>query len=276
MLLSIQAARTSLSRLPLILGGNNTVALAVFLFVLFPGAVHVQANFTAVAFFAVTGFFVGSYLKYRSFLGSTCGLWAYLYLIFVMELMLSCAGSALVFASTSRVGWVWVAVGTNTLILLITLLAGMWREAKRLDFFSRQPDLWKKKLAKYLDFSRCQVSPLLSSDFPLMTKGQVVRSPIWIAAVGSANIPLFFEIFAEGRISAVLWVAPLLSGFFSYLNLIAVGPGLFRIVLLRRLEKCQGRRFVNTDLVQIQELRRGFWMARWFMKDFAGHRDGKR
>lgn len=275
MLLSIHAARASLSRLPLVLGGNNMVALAVFLFVLFPGAAHVHEIFTAVLFFAAFGFFVGSYLKYRSSFNSTCGLWGYLYLIFVMELMLSGAGIALIFESMGRASLVWLAVGANSLILLITLLGGMWREAQSLDFFGVPSDRWKKKLAKYLDYSRCQVSPLLSTDFPLMTKGQVVRSPLWLAAVGGANLPILFEVFAEGRVSSVFWVAPLMAGLLAYLNLISLGPGLCRILLLRRLEDSLGRRFINAHLVQIQELRRGFLMARWMMKDFPVRREEK-
>lgn len=276
MLLSIHAARTSLAQLPIVLGGNNMLALAIFLFVLFPGAAHVREIFIAVAFFSVIGFFVGAYLKYRSSFDSTCGLWGYFYLIFVLELMLSCGGFALVFSSAGRANLIWLAVCANSLIVLLTVLGGVWREAIRLDFLVGPSDHWKKNISKYIDCSRHQVDPLLSTDFPLMGKGRVVRSPIWIAAVGSANIPFLFEVFAGGRVSAVFWVAPLMSGLFSYLNLSSLGPGLLRIVLLRRLEKCLGRRFINADLVQIQELRRDFLMARWLMKDFSGLRGGQR
>ncbi|WP_027474678.1 hypothetical protein [Curvibacter gracilis] len=276
MLLSIHAARTGLAQLPMVLGGNNMLALAIFLFVLFPGAAHVREIFIAVASFSAIGFFVGAYLKYRSSFDSTCGLWGYLYLIVVLELMLSGGGFALVFSSAGRLNIVWFAVCANALILLLTVLAGMWREAISLDFFSGPSGRWKKNISRYIDCSRHQVDPLLITDFPLMGRGRVVRSPVWIAAVGSTNIPFLFEVFAGGRVSAVFWVVPLLAGLFSYLNISSLGPGLLRIILLRRLEKCLGRRFINADLVHIQELRRGFLMARWLMKDFSGLQGGQR
>lgn len=269
MLLSIQAARANLSKLSIVLSGNNAMALAVFLFPLFPGTAHTKQILIAMAVSAGIGFVAGSYLTFRSSFDSTYGLWTFFYLIIVMEFLFSGGGFALALATSGRANLGWLAVYTNSFILLLTVLGGMYREAKSLEFQGNKPDHLKKKLAKYIDNSLHQVSPLLTTDFPLMAKGQVVKSPMWIAAVGAANIPLLFEMYAGGRANAIFLVAPLMTGLLAYLNLTSLGPGLVRILLLRKIEKSIGRKFVNADLEQIQDLRRGFFMARWLMKDFA-------
>lgn len=269
MLLSIETARSVLLKLSIAVGGNNAMTLAIFLVPLFPGTVHAYGILTAMAVAAGIGLVAGIYLTFRSTFDSTYGLWALFYFLITMEFLFSGGASTLALAIADRAHLGWLAVCTNGFVLLLTLLGGMYREAKRLEFWGNAPDHWKKKLAKYIDYSHHQVSPLLTSDFPQMAKGQVVKSPFWIAAVGSANIPLLFEIFGGGRANAIFLVAPVMTGVMAYLNLTSLGPGLVRLLLLRKLEKTAGRRFINADLEQIQELRRSFFLARWLMKDFV-------
>jgi hypothetical protein len=268
MLLFIETARSVLSKLPLAVSGNNAMVLAIFSFSLFPGTVHAYGILTAMAVAAGIGLVAGIYLTFRSTFDSTYGLWALCYFLIAMEFLFSGGCSALALATAGRAHLGWIAVCTNSFVLLFTLFGGMYRETKQLELWGNNPDRWKKKLAKYIDYPHHQVSPLLTADFPLMAKGQAVKSPFWIAAVGSANIPLLFEMYAGGRANAVFLAAPVLTGLFAYINLSSFGPGFVRLLLLRKLEKVAGRRFINADLEQIQQLRRGFFMARWLMKDF--------
>jgi len=89
-----------------------------------------------------------------------------------------------------------------------------------------------------------------------------------ISCVGVANIPLAFEIYGGGRAHAIYFVAPFYVGLWVYINMKTVGPGLMRLLLVRRLEKEKGIRLANADLEEIQALRRGFFMARFFMRDY--------
>lgn len=269
MLLSIEIARSVLPKLPLVVSGNNAMVLAIFLFPLFPGAAYTHYILTTMAVAAGIGLVAGTHLTFRSSFDSIHGLWYLFYVLLTMEFLFSGGCSALALATVGQANLGWLAVCTNGFVLLLTLLGGMYREAKRLELWGNAPYHWKKKLVKYIDYSHHQVSPLLTSDFPLMAKGQVVKSPFWIAAVGSANIPLLFEIYGGGRANAIFFAAPAMTGVMAYLNLTSLGPGLVRLLLLRKLEKTAGRRFINADLEQIQELRRSFFLARWLMKDFA-------
>jgi hypothetical protein len=87
------------------------------------------------------------------------------------------------------------------------------------------------------------------------------------AAIG-VNIPLLFQIYGGGRNNAIFLAVPLMTVTFTYINLKIFGPGLTRIFLLRKIEKEQGYRFQNADYEKIQELRRGFFLSRWLMKDY--------
>jgi hypothetical protein len=270
MLLTIESARSALAKMWWASGVFNAMALAVFLFPLFRGIASTQEILSMMAVGAGIGLVAGIHLTFRSTFDSTYALWTILYGIIVMEFLFSGGGSALALAIAGRAHLGWMAVYTNSFVLLFTLLGGMVREAKALDLWGgNKPNLWKEELAKYLDYSNHLVSPLLTTDSPLTARSKVITSPMWIVSVGSANIPLLFELYAGGRINAVFLAAPVLTGVLAYLNLKTLGPGLVRLLLLRKLEKSIGRKFINADLEQIQQLRRGFFLARWLMKNFT-------
>ena len=152
--------------------------------------------------------------------------------------------------------------------MALTLLGGMFQESKAIGWWrANTPDQWKKKINEYIDYSTFQINPSFTSN--ATENSTEIRSPIWIVAIGSANIPLFFEYFAGRKNDAIFLAVLLLTGVFAYVNLKYWGPSFARLLLLRKIEKSIGRRFINADLEQIQELRRGFFLARWLMKDFA-------
>jgi hypothetical protein len=269
MLLPIENAQLSLARYWWSIAGLNLMAMGAFLLPLFQNLLPISIIFSAIGMSAFIGLVIGIYFTFRSRFGSTCGLWGAIYGFVIMELLFSGGCAAMALRIAGRPDLRWLAFYVNALCMLLTLLGSMYLEARHLGIWTNNVEQWKKRLAKYLDYSLHQVSPRLTNDFPNVKKGQVVKSPFWIIAVGSANIPLLFEIYGGGRVNAIFFAAPVITGVLAYLNLKTIGPAITRLILLRKIEKSLGRRFINADLEQIQQLRRGFFMARWLMKDFV-------
>jgi hypothetical protein len=268
MLLSIDKARKSLPNFWLGMGGFNTMALVLFLVPLFKNEIPTYHILGAMGITACSGCIIGLYYTFRAQCGSAAAFFILFHLLLTLEFMFAGGTAAFAALIAGRPDLRWLAFFTNTFCMTLTLLYGMYNEAKVIGWWrTSAADRWQKKIEKYIDYSTQQISPSLTT--PNIEKGRATKSPIWIVAVGSANIPLIFEMYAGGRANAIFLVVPVMTGVLGYLNLTSLGPSLVRLLLLRKLEKATGYRFINADLEQIQELRRGFFMARWLMKDFV-------
>ncbi|MEQ1935778.1 MAG: hypothetical protein ABL962_18125 [Fimbriimonadaceae bacterium] len=267
MLLSVEHARLTLSKLWLALSLNNAAMLGVFLFPMFMGQIATDILLGIMVIGAILGIWMGMYLMYRSTFDSSYGLHVFIYVAVILEFMFCVGAAVLVAQIAGRSDLRWLALVTTVVCLLVPLLAGMYLEAKNLGWHIGEDTLvWKSHIEKYIDRSTHEVrTSLTTADFAHSGMGSIVI----IAGVVSANIPLLFELFGGGRANAVYFAAPLLLGTFAYVNFTNFGPGFVRLLLLRKLEKAVGRRFVNADLVQIQDLRRSFFLSRWLMKDYA-------
>ena len=162
----------------------------------------------------------------------------------------------------------WYAFTTNFFCMIISLMAGMYAEARILGYRdSDSSSPWQKNIERYVDYSKYQILAVL----PLSSAEEEKRLQsirFSVIAVGTANIPLLFQIYLGGSGNAIFLVVPVLTGTFAYINIKNFGPGLLRLLLLKKIEKIHGRRFNNADLEQIQELRRTFFLSRWLMKDY--------
>jgi len=144
-----------------------------------------------------------------------------------------------------------------------TLLVSILLEAMRLKLLIGE-SRWREEIEKYLDYSKRLVSPTLTTRAAMPTS---INTICMTAAIG-VNIPLMFQLLSGSRDNAIFLAAPLGMVTFAYINLKTFGPGITRIFLLRKIEKEQGYRFQNADYEKIQELRRGFFLAKWLMKDY--------
>ena len=214
------------------------------------------------------GFVAGMYLTFRSECGIASGLFRLLYGLFVMEIMFGGGGAALAMHIASRLDLSWWAFYTNCIIAMLSLFVGMYREADTLELWVKDV-AWRSKLKKYIDYSSQQLDPTVTATSLSPRRNSHAQFPFWPIAIVSINLPLLFEAYVGGRNNAVFLAVPVLTSVFAYINLKHCGPGLVRLLLLRKLEKEAGFRFVNADYEQIQELRRTFFLARWFMKDYV-------
>jgi hypothetical protein len=270
MLLSIQSARFGLSKYCLLLSVMSAAAFILFLFSLYKGVIPISDLLYAAIAVAGISFLLGIYLTYQGTFNSSYGLGVFLYWFVVMEILTTGGPVALAASIAGRPDLKWFAFYSFALSMVITLIGGMYNEAKALKLSrTDQLDEWKEKLKKHIDFSNRLVRPSLTVDPLSLTEGQGASSSMWIGAALSVNIPLLFEIYGDGRYNAIFFVIPLMMGTFAYLHITLIGPGLMRLLLLRKLEKSVGYRFINADLEQIQELRRTFFLSRWLMKDYV-------
>ncbi len=270
MLLTLDAARHVLSKLGLTIAGTTALGLAMLLFPLFDSKVFTTLVLLIITIGAIGGFFIGTYAKFRSKFNSTYGLYGFLYAFLVLQVMFTGGSAALLVQILGRSDLRWLAFGSSFFCLVLTLFGGMHREAKALYLFDKtKPEYWKDALKQHFEFERQIVKPSLTSQMRDIKDGGTQTSYIWIAAGASVNIPLLFEIYGGGKNNAIYLVLIILLGTFTYINIKNLGPGLLRLIVLRRLEKSLGYRLINADLEQIQALRRSFFLSRWLMKDYV-------
>ncbi len=246
----------------------NLMVLAIFLFALFKEALSTNIILLLIAACACIGAIVGAYYTFRSNCGVTASLYYLLYVLVAMEYIFCSGSAATAVQIVGRPDLNWLAVFASSLSMTITLFGGVYLEAKKFKLFNASPDLLgREELEKYIDYPSRRIKP--ESITSIQPGSSTWKSPILIVAVGAASIPLFFELFGGGRFNAIFLAMPLLTCTFAYMNMKSLGPSLLRLVLLSKLEKSVGYRFINSDLEQIQELRRTFFLSRWLMKDYA-------
>jgi hypothetical protein len=275
MLFSIENARQSLPRFWLTLAFGSMLMATLFLFPLFGvdfgGNLPTPIILVSVVITGSVGLVVGIYITFRSDLGTDFAFFRAVFLFFLMEIAAAGGCAALAIKIAGRPDLIWHAFSTNGLIIIASMLVSMYHEAKAMQWWgSENQDHWKSILEKYIDSVKNQVSPLLTASLlSAESQDKNKRYSIWIAISGAVNIPLLFEIFGGGRNEAMLIAAPIFTGVFVYVNFKHCGASLVRLLLLRKLEKENGRKFINADFEKIQELRRSFFLSRWLMKDYA-------
>jgi len=267
MLMSIIGAHRILSKSSFVFSFLNVLAVGIFYLIMFcVDKEHIQVNITLtiMSIAAITGLFIGLYITFRTKFALRYALLMQLYFIFMIEILTFGSGAALAVILAGRPDLRWLAFGTNAVCLTLSLLSCIYWEAKAVRFWGGTGS-WREEIDKYIDYSYHLINPLLTDSYkPKVT----FKHPIIIAMVGTANIPLLFEIYGGSKANAIFFVAPLGMAVFPFVNFKIVGPALTRLLLLRKIEKEVGYRFQNADYEQIQEMRRGFFLAKWLMKDY--------
>ena len=258
-----------LPNIGILLAGNMIFSSGIFLFPLFEGSVSNKYLFIVMGILFFWGLGVGLFLKYRSVFEINTALILFICIFFALELMFSGGAAAAAVSIAGQPELRWYAFTTNVFCMIISLTAGMYAEARILGYRdSDSSSPWQKNIERHVDFSKYQILVVLSQSSAEAEKRlQSVRFSV--IAVGAANIPLLFQIYLGGSDNAIFLVVPVLTGTLAYINFKNFGPGLLRLLLLKKIEKIHGRRFNNADLEQIQELRRTFFLSRWLMKDYV-------
>jgi len=247
------------------ISGFNALMTAMFYVVMYCKPMQVAGNtlFTIILIAAVSGLLLGMYIMYRAQFTSMYSIIVPTYIILLIEVFFG--GSLVAFAVrlSGRPDLRWFAFNTNFACVAFTLLVSILLEAMRLKLLIGE-SRWREEIEKYLDYSKRLVSPTLTTRAAMPTS---INTICMTAAIG-VNIPLMFQLLSGSRDNAIFLAAPLGMVTFAYINLKTFGPGITRIFLLRKIEKEQGYRFQNADYEKIQELRRGFFLAKWLMKDY--------
>lgn len=266
MLFSYKISGAFLSKLWWCFSFMNALTLFAFLGLMCNDTPKQAINETfliVIALGATVGIAHGLYVMFCTKFSSLYAIAASSYLIISLEIMFAGSGTALAMMLTGRPDLRWFAFSTNAACVILALLIGILQEAARLGLLKGE-NRWRENIGKYLDFSKRLVDPALTTKADRPTSMDAIS----ITAGIGVNIPLLFQIYGGGRDNAIFLAAPLLTLTFFYLNYKTFGPGLTRIFLLRKIEKEQGYRFQNADYEKIQELRRGFFLSRWLMKDY--------
>ncbi len=271
MLLSIENARKSLPNCWFTMSGMNVAAAALFFVPLFED-LPTRHLLILLGIAACTGLVTGLYLKYRSACGTATAFFGLFYFLLTLPFLFAGGGAAGAVWMAGRPDLCWPAFYANAFFMALALLGGMYREAKNLEWWgTNTSDRWKSKLEKHIDYSKYQIIPGSVTTSSVGEDRWTKYGPLILAA-GPANFALLFELYGGGRNNTIFIAAPIMTGVLAYLNLRYLGPAYTRLLLLRKLEKESGRRFVNADLEQIQELRRTFFLSRWLMKDYKSSR----
>jgi hypothetical protein len=268
---TIDNARTATTYSWFGLGGMNAICAAAFFFPLFEGKISTNTILLVVTGSAILGFLGGLHITFRSTLSSGFGLFMFSYFFIACELLMGSGGFVLLTRQAGHPEMRGLSLYVISFCMVITLFGGIRREAIALGVFSKAaPRRWQQEIEKYIDYPSREVRPALTNGQGLRPpRSPFFTSPYAILAIGTSGIPLLFELYGGGKVNAIFFASPVLSITAIYLNYKFIGPGLVRIVLLRKLEKSLGYRFINADLEQIQELRRTFFLSRWLMKDYT-------
>ncbi len=265
MIFSLRNASTLFSKFAIVFCGCNAITMSMFFLVMFCEREHIQWGWFLVIVVpsAAIGLATGLYIKFRSEFTSLYSIVTPPLMMGMFEIAFVGSAVALAIIIAGRPDVRWLAFNTNAFCMLLTIAMGMLLEARALGL-SDDKNRWREEIEKYIDYVKRQVNPELTTKPHNMD----YRYLFWLAVPIAVNIPLLFELYGGGRNNAIFFAAPLGIITFSYVNLRTFGPALTRLLLLRRIEKEVGYRFQNADYEQIQELRRGFFLSRWLMKDY--------
>ena len=265
--ISIQVARSSLPGMWWMVGGMNIIVLAVFLFGTFESGFETAYIFGLLAIIGLIGLVAGSYYTFRSSCGVDASLCYLLYVVIALEYFFGNGAAAAAVQIAGRPDLIWIAILVNSLTMLVTLMYGIHIEIKNFRPLNKLTGMYSlERFEKYINYPLRQIRPEVIVN--TATTNNTWRSPVFLVAVGSANIPLLFDLYGGGRFNAIFLAIPMVSGACAYINVKGFGPSLLHLYLLQKLENSLGYRFINADYEQIQELRRTFFLSRWLMKDY--------
>lgn len=265
MMFSLKNAYQAFGLLELVLSGFNLFVAFAFVTMFYddPKQSTEGVMFRAVVISAVLGLVMGLYFKYRSKLSSLHAVGGAAYGVVTMEILFSGSGVGLALIHSGRPELRWFAFNTNAICIVLTLLIGMLLEARRLGLFKGE-SRWREEIGKYLNYSKRLVDPALTT----MTDCPTSMATLSMVGALAVNIPLLFQIYGGGRGNAIFFAAPLMMATFTYVNFTTLGPGLLRVLLLRKIEKEQGFRFLNKDYEEVQRMRHDFAFASSLMNDY--------
>lgn len=212
------------------------------------------------------------YFSYRAGFGSECTLVTATYGVMSFQILFGggVAMDALWVAGLNQHKW-W-AFGAVECIFFASLLVSMWMEFRRCTVGETGligKGNWRREIEKYVDYKKNSIDPYVSTPERVRDESPLPKNAMVISSIGITGIPLVFELYGGGRANAIYWAAPAYVGLWVYLNMKTIGPGLMRLLLVRKLEKEKGLRFVNAEFEEIQTLRRTFFMARFLMRDYS-------
>ncbi|MDF0605871.1 hypothetical protein HZU77_009415 [Neisseriaceae bacterium TC5R-5] len=267
MLPTIDSAKVTLSKAPLIYSIFNSIIITSCLVVIFDFySLSSVSLYAIIATSTLTGFIFGCAMKYRMHLALNFSAFVTFYLLFILEILMGVSSIILTvdFFNQTTMKWPIIFVYVSTIVF--SLLVGAWQKIKKLRLFSIvEIEYWKNNFSNFVDFEKHIMNP-----DPFKEKHNIGKTFITliITAAMTANIPLLFYIYTGSRNSVILLLVPLFAGVFAYINLKKFGPWIICLYLLHRYELQTGRSFVNADYEKIQELRRTFFLSRWLMKDY--------
>jgi len=268
MMYSIDDASTLLPKAWYAYSGGSALAVGMFYLIMLCdlNEDNVQGDIflIVVGLAAALGIVLGLFIKYRAEFSPVYSIVMQHYFIALLGILLGGSVFACAIVWAGRHDLLWFAFNVNAAGMALTLVISILLTARDIGVWDGT-DSWRQQIEKYIDYSKHQVSPTLTSDTVNYKK---IAYPHLIIGAGIGTIPLLFQIYTGDRQNAIFFAAPLVTLSISYMIFKSIGPAHVRIFLLRRIEKEQGCRFQNADYEKIQELRRGFFMARWLMKDY--------
>lgn len=245
----------------------NIIVLAVFLFGTFESGFETAYIFGLLAIIGLIGLVAGSYYTFRSSCGVDASLYYLLYVVIALEYFFGNGAAAAAVQIAGRPDLIWIAILVNSLTMLVTLMYGIHIEIKNFRPLNKLTGMYSlERFEKYINYPLRQIRPEVIVN--TATTNNTWKSPVFLVAVGSANIPLLFDLYSGGRFNAIFLAIPMVSGACAYINVKGFGPSLLHLYLLQKLENSLGHRFINADYEQIQDLRRTFFLSRWLMKDY--------
>jgi len=271
MLFSIEDARKILSRTPFLMGMMAVMGVSFFLSSMFE--LSAKQLLTTMAITGGIGFATGMYFMYRVQSGARPTFLYMTYFTFMFLVLLSGGIVGLPGRVLGRSDLSWIAFAVHIFLMLISLVAGMYREAKALGMLnSKSASAWRSSLEQYIDYGNGRIDPAVRAS---LRAPKPSKKMSWMSGMTgytgalAVNIYWLFEFYGGGGNNAAYFIAPLMTGIFFYLNLTGIGPCLLRLLLICKLEREAGHNFVTTDFEKIQELRRTFFLSRWLMKDYG-------
>ncbi|MDF0604713.1 hypothetical protein HZU77_003470 [Neisseriaceae bacterium TC5R-5] len=210
---------------------------------------------------------VSFYIQYRSKFDVTYMYWGNFFIVIATELIPTSCVVVILFEHMSIASSLlkWLTVLIACLIISMSLLMAANKIVKPLDLKKNDPaNPYKGKWPVYVDINNY----IIHAKIPETELDRKINHYKWVIMGILMSIPSLFRAWTNDVNDAVFIAVPLAVLLYSYVNFYHLGPSLGRLYVLRHVEKVTGRRFVNSDYEQIQELRRSFWLSRWLMKDY--------
>ena len=180
--------------------------------------------------------------------------------IFALFMAPLVGGACLVLAQmTQHDDWVVMAWAAGVVTVLAPVLGPAWQTYTRL---AAEGDAgpWARK---HLDLRAGVLLPgaLSAADSP-----RPAMTPWQIGAL-AVNVPLVWRLMGGGDTGLLALAVVVLSATFVWVGVKQVGPALGAAWFVLDIERRTGQRLRNPEWAEVQAMRRGHWLARWFMRE---------